>query len=73
MTNTTGSTMENTKLFGLDEATMVMEFNCSVWTARKLDKGVTDEVVTSKGAGSKGAARVNKSLMAGPAALRIFG
>ncbi len=57
--------MENTKSFGLDEATMVMEFNASVWTARKLDRGVTDEVVTAKGAGSKGAARVNKSLMAG--------
>jgi len=53
------------KSFGLDEATMVMEFNASVWTARKLDKGVTDEVVTSKGAGSKGAARVNKSLILG--------
>ena len=64
MTNTTGNTTE-IKSFGLDEATMVMEFNASVWTARKLDKGVTDEVVTSKGAGSKGAARVNKSLMAG--------
>jgi hypothetical protein len=53
------------KNFGIDEATMLMEFNASVWTARKLDKTATDEVVTTKGAKAKDAARVNKSLMAG--------
>lgn len=58
--------MTNTiKNFGIDEATMLLEFNASVWTARKLDKSATDEVVTTKGAKSKDAARVNKSLMAG--------
>ena len=61
MTNTTHAV----KAYGIDEATMVMEFNASVWTARKLDRTVSAEVVESKGAASKGAARVNKSLMAG--------
>jgi hypothetical protein len=44
---------------------MLVEFNASVWTARKLDKGVTDEVVSNKNAGSKDSARVNKNLLAG--------
>lgn len=61
MTNTT----QAIKAYGIDESTMLMEFNASVWTARKLDRGVSAEVVAAKGAGSKGAARVNKSLMAG--------
>ena len=63
MTNTTQTSA--IKSYGIDEATMVMEFNASVWTAKKLDKSVSAEVVASKGAGAKGAARVNKSLMAG--------
>jgi hypothetical protein len=44
---------------------MLVEFNASVWTARKLDKKTTDEVVTSKNAAAKDAARVNKHLLAG--------
>lgn len=44
---------------------MVMELSVSCWTGRKLDRGVSDEVMESKGAKSKGAARVNKNLMAG--------
>jgi hypothetical protein len=44
---------------------MLVELSVSVWTARKLDKGVTDEVLHDKAAGAKNAARVNKSLMAG--------
>jgi hypothetical protein len=44
---------------------MLVEFNASVWTARKLDKSVTDEVVSNKNAGSKDSARVNKNLLAG--------
>jgi hypothetical protein len=44
---------------------MLTEFNASVWTARKLDKSATEEIVTSKNAAAKDAARVNKSLLAG--------
>ena len=45
-------------------ATLV-ELSVSVWTARKLDRQVTDEVVADKHAAAKGAARVNKNLLAG--------
>ncbi len=62
MSNTTTNQVHS---ISIDTATMLMSFNASVWTARKLDKGVTDEVLHDKGAGAKGAARVNKSLMAG--------
>ena len=51
--------------YSIDTCSMIVEFNASVWTARKLDKGVTDEVVHTKNAGAKGAARVNKNLLAG--------
>jgi hypothetical protein len=51
--------------YNLDTCTMLVEFNASVWTAKKLDKTVTDEVLHDKAAGAKNAARVNKSLMAG--------
>lgn len=44
---------------------MLMTTSVSVWTARKLDRGASDEVMDSKNAGSRGAARVNKNLMAG--------
>lgn len=50
--------------YSLSTSTMLVEFNASVWTARILDKKVTGEVCTDKSAKS-GAARVNKSLMAG--------
>jgi hypothetical protein len=43
---------------------MIIEFNASVWTARALDKKVTDEVNHDKQA-SKQAGRFNKNLMAG--------
>lgn len=61
---TTMTTM-NTTRFNLDTCAMLTEFNASVWTARKLDKSATEEIVTSKNAGAKDAARVNKSLLAG--------
>jgi hypothetical protein len=48
----------------LDTVAMLMEFSTSVWTARKLDKQVTDETTANKKA-SKNAARVNKNLLAG--------
>ena len=54
-----------TKSYGIEEATMLMTTSVSVWTARKLDRGASDEVMDSKNAGSRGAARVNKNLMAG--------
>lgn len=60
MTNTT-----QVHSYGIEDATVILEFNASVWTAKKLDKGVSAEIVASKGAAAKGAARVNKSLMAG--------
>lgn len=56
--------MVNAK-YALETSTMIVEFNASVWTARKLDKGVTDEVLQDKAAGAKSAGRFNKSLMAG--------
>lgn len=51
--------------YNLDTCAMLVEFNASVWTARKLDKSATEEVVTSKNAQAKDAARVNKHLLAG--------
>ena len=53
-----------TPRYNIDTAAMLVEFNASVWTARKLDKSTTDEVLQNKRAGSKGAARVNKHLLA---------
>jgi hypothetical protein len=43
-----------------------------VWTARKLDKTTTDEVVSSKNATAKDAARVNKHLLAGRTELDVI-
>jgi len=57
-------TVEIMPRYNLDTCSMIVEFNASVWTARKLDKGVSEEVTTGKLA-YKDAARVNKNLMAG--------
>jgi len=51
--------------FNINSVALITEFNASVWTARKLDRKVTDDVVHNAGAASKGAARVNKNLLAG--------
>ena len=51
--------------FNLNSVAMLCEFNASVWTARKLDRKKTDDVVSGSGATSKAAARVNKNLLAG--------
>jgi hypothetical protein len=51
--------------YNIDSCALLVEFNASVWTARKLDKSATDEVVINKRAGAKDAARVNKHLLAG--------
>lgn len=55
----------NDKNVNLGSVYVLCEFNASVWTARKLDRKKTDDVVTGAGAKSKGAARVNKNLLAG--------
>lgn len=54
-----------TQRYNIDTCALLVEFNASVWTARKLDKSATDEVVISKRAAAKDAARVNKHLLAG--------
>ena len=53
------------KNFNLNSVGLICEFNASVWTARKLDRKESDKVVEGAGAASKGAARVNKNLLAG--------
>jgi hypothetical protein len=58
--------------YNIDTCAMLTEFNASVWTARKLDKGATEEVVTAKRAGAKDAARVNKHLLAGRNELEVI-
>jgi len=60
-----------TPTYNLSTCAMLVEFNASVWTARKLDRSTTDEVVSSKNAASKDAARVNKNLLAGRTELDI--
>jgi len=51
--------------FNLNSVALLCEFSASVWTARKLDRKKSDEVVQGAHAQSKGAARVNKNLLAG--------
>jgi hypothetical protein len=55
--------------YNLDTCSMLVEFNAPMWTARKLDKGTTEEVRQNKQAKAKGAARVNKHLLAGTSEL----
>ena len=62
----------STPRLNIDTCAMLVEFNASVWTARKLDKTTTNEVVASKNAGAKDAARVNKHLLAGRTELDII-
>jgi len=58
--------------YNLDTCAMLVEFNASVWTARKLDKSTTSEVVANKNAAAKDAARVNKHLLAGRSELDVI-
>ena len=58
--------------YNIDTSAMLVEVNASVWTARKLDRATTDEVITRKNAASKGAARVNKHLLAGRPELEVI-
>ena len=64
--------MTTTPRLNIDTCAMLVEFNASVWTARKLDKTTTNEVVASKNAGAKDAARVNKHLLAGRTELDVI-
>jgi len=61
-----------TPRYNIDTCAMLVEFNASVWTARKLDKTTTDEVVANKHAAAKDAARVNKHLLAGRTELEVI-
>lgn len=47
----------------ISSSAMLVSISISCWSARKLDKKVSEEVTTNKGA-SKRAARVNKNLLA---------
>ena len=58
--------------YNIDSCALLVEFNAPVWTARKLDRNATDEVVHNKRAGSKDAARVNKHLLAGRNELEVI-
>lgn len=62
----------NITKYGIDTCAMLTEFNASVWTARKLDRTATEEVVVAKNAAAKDAARVNKSLLAGRNELEVI-
>ena len=62
----------NTTRYNIDTCAMLTEFNASVWTARKLDRTATEEVVAAKNAAAKDAARVNKSLLAGRNELEVI-
>ena len=48
----------------LGSCALIVEFNASVWTARKLDRKVTDEAISSNGAKAQDSVRANKNLMA---------
>jgi hypothetical protein len=63
--------MNTTPRFNIDTCAMLVDFNASVWTARKLDKSTTDEVTSNKNA-AKDAARVNKHLLAGRTELEVI-
>lgn len=58
--------------YNIDSCALLVEFNASVWTARKLDRNTSDEVMARKGAAAKDAARVNKHLLAGRDELEVI-
>ena len=49
----------------LQSSSMILRLHISMYTGRKADKKTQQEVLTGKGARSKGAASVYKSLFAG--------
>lgn len=58
--------------YNIDTCAMLVELSVSQWTARKLDRSVSDELVANKQAQDKGAARVNKHLLAGRTELEVI-
>ena len=58
--------------YNIDTCAMLVELSVSQWTARKLDRSVSDELVATKHAQDKGAARVNKHLLAGRSELEVI-
>ena len=58
--------------FNIDTCAMLVEVNINQCSARKLDKSTTDEILATKQAGDKGAARVNKHLLAGRTELEVI-
>lgn len=58
--------------YNIDTCAMLVELSVSQWTARKLDRSVSDELVATKQAKDKGAARVNKHLLAGRSELEVI-
>lgn len=52
----------------ITSSAVLVEMNISVWTANRLDKGATDDVLGRSGATSGDAAQVRKNLMAGTSA-----
>jgi hypothetical protein len=49
----------------IQNSSVLVDLNLSVWTGRKMDKKTSDEVVLAKSAHSKQAATVSKHLLAG--------
>jgi hypothetical protein len=58
--------------YNIDTCALLVELSVSQWTARKLDKSTTEELVSNKHAQNKGAARVNKHLFAGRSELEVI-
>lgn len=54
----------------LQSCALIVEFNASVWTARKLDKTVTEETISAKHAKAHDSVRANKNLLAGRSELK---
>lgn len=59
-----------TTVQNISTSALLVEVAIGCWTARLLDKGVTQEVIENKSAGSTQAIRANKSLMAGRTELK---
>lgn len=58
--------------FNIDTSALLVEVATSCWTARKLDRTTSDEVVSAKSAKAKDAARVNVHLLAGRPELEVI-
>lgn len=65
-------TQNQSPKYDLSTCSMLVELGISSWTARKLDRTTSDEVVASKNAHAKDAARVNKHLLCGRTELDVI-